>query len=72
VYVRRDEEEVVDDEAVDDASSPAGVLLPALLLPTLDVCEVLLIELNLGPTDSPQLPPLFGFPTNPPIPIPGP
>lgn len=49
VYVCRDEEDVVDDEAVDDASSP-GVLLPALEFP-----EVLLDEVNRGPTLSPLL-----------------
>ena len=66
VYVCRDEEDVVDDDcnhnmrgerycvkgaltAVDEASSP-GVLLPALEFP-----EVLLDEVNRGPTLSPLL-----------------
>lgn len=49
--MRREDEEVVEDDAVEDASSPAVLLLP---LPALEFPDVLLIvELNRGPTVSP-------------------
>lgn len=70
--VLREEDEVVEDEAVDDASSPADILPQALVF---ELPEGLLLtdELRRGPTTSPppgRLPTLF-IP-KPPILTPGP
>lgn len=69
--VLREDDEVVEDEAVDDASSPAGVLPPALAF---ELPEGLLTdELRRGPTTSPPLGRLpILFTPKPPIPTPGP
>lgn len=68
VYVCRDDDDVVDEDAVDDASSP-GVLIPELALP-LDI----LLVLRRGPTASfPILPPIVGkLYVYPPLPAPDP
>lgn len=69
--VLREEDEVVEDEAVEDASSPADILPQALAF---ELPEGLLTdELRRGPTTSPppgRLPTLFT--PKPPIPTPGP
>jgi hypothetical protein len=71
VNVLREEDEVVEDEAVDDASSPADILPQALVF---ELPEGLLLteELRRGPTTSPQgrLPTLLT--PKPPMPTPGP
>jgi hypothetical protein len=55
VYVRREVDEVVDDEAVDEASSPVDVLFPVLptLVPDPEPRLIPIPELNRGPTISP-------------------
>jgi hypothetical protein len=71
VNVLREEDEVVEDEAVDDASSPADILPQALVF---ELPEGLLLteELRRGPTTSPpgRLPTLLT--PKPPMPTPGP
>lgn len=69
--VLREEDEVVEDEAVDDASSPADILPQAFVF---ELPEGLLLtdELRRGPTTSPPGRLATLFTPKPPIPTPGP